>query len=143
MFKSNSFLFTLNISAVTQEVAARDRSTMNDHTYAFISLFSFLFFGVHHTQTKKKIKNVDTLLSVVHTFLTSCNTLTQPFLGEETEGESETAAKEQQRTNKERKEDLGLREQREKGIWMPRKERKRGIGDRGEAARGKGLSHIK
>lgn len=80
---------------------------------------------------------------MVHTFLTSHNTLTQPFLGEETEGESETAAKERQRTNKERKEDLGLREQREKGIWVPRKERKRRIGDRGEAARGRGLSHIK
>lgn len=110
-------------------------------THMPLSLF-FLFWHASHSD-KKKIKNVDTLLSVVHTFLTSHNTLTQPFLGEETEGESETAAKERQRTNKERKEDLGLREQREKGIWVPKKERKRGIGDRGEAARGRGLSHIK
>lgn len=43
----------------------------------------------------------------------------------------------------ERKEDLGLREQREKGIWELRKERKRGIGDRGEGKRIRGLSHIK
>lgn len=43
----------------------------------------------------------------------------------------------------ERKEDLGLREQREKGIWELRKERKRGIGDRGEGTRDRGLSHIK
>lgn len=44
---------------------------------------------------------------------------------------------------KERKEDLELREQRGEGIWVLRKERERGIGDRAEATRDRGLSHIK
>lgn len=39
----------------------------------------------------------------------------------------------------ERKEDLGPREQREKGIWELRKERKRRIGDRGEGTRDRGF----
>lgn len=85
---------------------------------------------------------------MVHTFLTSLNLFTQPFLRRETDGESENAAAERNREGvteggKERKEDLGLREQREKGIWELRKERKRGIGDRGEGTRDRGLSHIK
>lgn len=101
---------------------------MNDPTLAFI----FLFW--HAVQ--KEIRNVGTLISVVHTFLTSLNLFTQPFLRGETGGGNENASAERNRegvTEKEteRKEDLGLREQRENGIWELRKERKRGIGDRG------------
>lgn len=44
---------------------------MNDPTLAFI----FLFWHA----TLKKIRNVDTLISVVHTFLTGFNLFTQPF----------------------------------------------------------------
>lgn len=54
--------------------------------------------------------------------------------------EIEEDVKEEER---ERKEDLGLREQREGGIWELRNERKRGIGDRGGGTRDRGLSHIK
>lgn len=54
---------------------------------------------------QKEIRNVDTLISVVHTFLTSLDLFTQ-FLRRESERERVT--------EEERKEDLGLREQRER-----------------------------
>lgn len=63
---------------------------MNDPTLAFI----FLFWHA----TLKEIRNVDTLISVVHTFLTSLNLFTQLFLQGETDRErAESTAAERSR----------------------------------------------
>lgn len=59
--------------------------------------------------TQKEIRNVDTLISVVHTFLTSLNLFTQPFLGGETDGESENAAAERNRGGKRKKRGFGAK----------------------------------
>lgn len=92
----------------------------NDRTQAFISLSFSVFLA--RICTKKKIKNVDRLLWFTR-FRQDVTRFTQPFLtGEEAaaEGESEAAAEERRRDGGiERKEDFwGLREQREKGIWV-------------------------
>lgn len=114
---------------------------MNDPTLAFI----FLFWHA----ALKEIRNVDTLISAVHTFLTSLNLFTQPFLQEEADRERVKALLQKQKLQKSDREGertkrgFGAKEQREKGIWELGKDRKRGIGDRGKGTRDRGLSHIK
>lgn len=94
---------------------------------------------------QKEIKNVDTLISVVHTFLTSPNLSTQPFLKGEMERVRQPERSDREETRKKRrfevkgtkaKWDLGAKGQKERereGFWGP------GI----EAMRDWGLSHIK
>lgn len=94
---------------------------MTAHGPSYLSLF--LFFGTYLPPKKKKIKNVDTLLWFTR-FRQDVTRFTQPFLaGEEeaaAEGESEAAAQERRRDGgiKPKEDFWGLREQREKGIWV-------------------------
>lgn len=103
---------------------------MNDPTLAFI----FLFWHA----TLKEIRNVDTLISVVHTFLTSLNLFTQLFLQRDTGWERaaaplQKAAEKKWRKERGRKEDLrtegegdlGAEEGKKEGDWGQRRGNKR------------------
>ena len=65
---------------------------------------------------QKEIKNVDTLISVALTFLTSLDLFTPPFLRGDTDRQSETAEKEGKR-----------RKKKEKKIWGKQNKGKMGF----------------
>lgn len=80
---------------------------------------------------QKEIRNVDTLISVVHTFLTSLDLFTQPFLGGQTDGESENAA----RREKQRRSDREGGERKKRGFGAKRTEGEGDLVNRGRKER--------
>lgn len=96
---------------------------MNDPTLAFI----FLFWHA----TLKEIRNVDTLVSAVHTFLTSLNLFTQPFFqGESDRGRVRAVLQ------KEAEKEWQRRRENEKRIWGWENRGRRGFGSWGRKERG-------
>lgn len=85
---------------------------------------------------------MDTLISVVHTFLTSPNLFTQPFL----KGERERVRQLRKSNREEKRKKIGFEVKGTKGngIWeLKDRKKERFWGPRIEAMRDWGLSHIK